>query len=209
MRNKITKSKKILAYLVLTFLSVLPHIEVMAGMSQDTIGSNENILIIIDSILAIIVISVLFILYKKLNKKHNNQKIVKSALITMIMLIISIVLNIMFSSLPSPSNQVYIDKTLVVAPILTNLQTRVFSPIIEELLTRGIFMNLFFTKEETKSIFLRIFFSGLFFGLSHGLVPSVSMIFYCGMGWILSYTYYSCNNKIVYPILIHMIINNL
>ncbi|HBI2045302.1 TPA: CPBP family intramembrane metalloprotease, partial [Enterococcus faecalis] len=55
----------------------------------------------------------------------------------------------------------------------------------------------------------KIFFSGLFFGLSHGLLPSISMLFYCGMGWVLASTYYFCNNNLTYPLAIHLLLNNL
>ncbi|WP_438747462.1 CPBP family intramembrane glutamic endopeptidase [Enterococcus sp. DIV1368f] len=89
------------------------------------------------------------------------------------------------------------------------LHTRLFSPIIEELLTRGIFMNLFFIKNTSRSVLCKIFFSGLFFGLSHGLLPSISMLFYCGMGWVLASTYCFCNNNLMYPLAIHLLLNNL
>ncbi|MFS0985770.1 CPBP family intramembrane glutamic endopeptidase [Enterococcus durans] len=53
-----------------------------------------------------------------------------------------------------------------------------------------------------------MFFSGIVFGLSHGITPSIDMIFYCGMGWILSFLYYYTNN-IAYPIGLHLVVNNL
>lgn len=125
------------------------------------------------------------------------------------MFLFSIILNLLFSRIPTPENQHYINEVRNVAPVLMALHTRLFSPIIEELLTRGIFMNLFFIKNTSRSVLCKIFFSGLFFGLSHGLLPSISMLFYCGMGWVLASTYYFCNNNVTYPLAIHLLLNNL
>ncbi len=79
------------------------------------------------------------------------------------MFLFSIILNLLFSRIPTPENQHYINEVRNVAPVLMALHTRLFSPIIEELLTRGIFMNLFFIKNTSRSVLCKIFFSGLFF----------------------------------------------
>lgn len=209
MKSKMGRQKKIMLYILLTILSALPNIEALVGMEASSIDNNEIVLIVIDSILSIVVISCLIVVYKKIHIKKNIQKNHKNFLIAIIMILASILLNIFFSNITTSSNQEYIDEVNLIAPILNGFHVRLFNPIIEELLTRGIFMNLFFTKQNTSNIVLRIFFSGFLFGISHGLVPSISMIFYCGMGWILSYTYYLCDNNIYFPILIHIVINNL
>ena len=54
------------------------------------------------------------------------------------MFLFSIILNLLFSRIPTPENQHYINEVRNVAPVLMALHTRLFSPIIEELLTRGI-----------------------------------------------------------------------
>ena len=125
------------------------------------------------------------------------------------MFLFSIILNLLFSRIPTPENQHYINEVRNVAPVLMALHTRLFSPIIEELLTRGIFMNLFFIKTPLEVSYVKYFFLVFFFGLSHGLLPSISMLFYCGMGWVLASTYYFCNNNLTYPLAIHLLLNNL
>lgn len=177
-------------------------------MSLIAIKNNEKTLIIFDSILSLIIIIVLSVFYKKIVKK-KKQAIFKSLLLAIGMFLFSIILNLLFSRIPTPENQHYINEVRNVAPVLMALHTRLFSPILEELLTRGIFMNLFFIKNTSRSVLCKIFFSGLFFGLSHGLLPSISMLFYCGMGWVLASTYYFCNNNLTYPLAIHLLLNNL
>ena len=91
------------------------------------------------------------------------------------MFLFSIILNLLFTHSYS-ENQHYINEVRNVAPVLMALHTRLFSPIIEELLTRGIFMNLFFIKTPLEVSYVKYFFWS-FFGLSHGLLPSISMLF--------------------------------
>jgi len=189
-------------------LTALPSIEALTGMSLIAIKNNEKALIIFDSVLSLIIIIVLSVFYKKIVKK-KKQAIFKSLLLATGMFLFSIILNLLFSRIPTPENQHYINEVRNVAPVLMALHTRLFSPIIEELLTRGIFMNLFFIKNTSRNVLCKIFFSGLFFGLSHGLLPSIYMLFYCGMGWVLASTYYFCNNNLTYPLAIHLLLNNL
>ncbi|HAP2914549.1 TPA: CPBP family intramembrane metalloprotease, partial [Enterococcus faecalis] len=111
-------------------------------MSLIAIKNNEKALIIFDSVLSLIIIIVLSVFYKKIVKK-KKQAIFKSLLLAIGMFLFSIILNLLFSRIPTPENQHYINEVRNVAPVLMALHTRLFSPIIEELLTRGIFMNLF------------------------------------------------------------------
>lgn len=203
------KSSRILFYIFLTFLSALPNMETIIGMSMKSIERHENSLILIDTIVFLLVISLFFVVYRKIRVNLVQNKLLKNIVITIVMALCAIGLDMFFSTLPIPSNQLTINEMNAVAPILNALRIRIFAPIIEELLTRGIFMNLFFTKNTKLTIVFRIFFSGLFFGLSHGITPSVSILFYCGMGWILACTYYLCKNNITFPICIHILVNNL
>lgn len=143
MKTKLSTKKKTLLYLLFTFLTALPSIEALTGMSLIAIKNNEKTLIIFDSVLSLIIIIVLSVFYKKIVKK-KKQAIFKSLLLAIGMFLFSIILNLLFSRMSTPENQHYINKVRNVAPVLMALHTRLFSPIIEELLTRGIFMNLFF-----------------------------------------------------------------
>ena len=93
-------------------------------------------MIIFDSVLSLIIIIVLSVFYK--NSKEKKQAIFKSLLLAIGMFLFSIILNLLFSRIPTPENQHYINEVRNVAPVLMALHTRLFSPIIEELLTRGI-----------------------------------------------------------------------
>ncbi|EPH5049337.1 CPBP family intramembrane glutamic endopeptidase [Enterococcus faecalis] len=134
-------------------------------MSLIAIKNNEKALIIFDSVLSLIIIIVLSVFYKKIVKK-KKQAIFKSLLLAIGMFLFSIILNLLFSRIPTPENQHYINEVRNVAPVLMALHTRLFSPIIEELLTRGIFMNLFFIKNTSRSVLCKIFFLVFFFVLA-------------------------------------------
>lgn len=82
------------------------------------------------------------------------------------MFLFSIILNLLFSRIPTPENQHYINEVRNVAPVLMALHTRLFSPIIEELLTRGIFMNLFFIKTPLEVSYVKYFFLVFFLVLA-------------------------------------------
>lgn len=82
------------------------------------------------------------------------------------MFLFSIILNLLFSRIPTPENQHYINEVRNVAPVLMALHTRLFSPIIEELLTRGIFMNLFFIKTPLEVSYVKYFFWSFFLVLA-------------------------------------------
>ena len=88
-------------------------------------------MIIFDSVLSLIIIIVLSVFYK--NSKEKKQAIFKSLLLAIGMFLFSIILNLLFSRIPTPENQHYINEVRNVAPVLMALHTRLFSPIIEEL----------------------------------------------------------------------------
>lgn len=87
------------------------------------------------------------------------------------------------------------------------LQIVVIAPVLEELVFRKAFMDLFFTKDKALHNFLAVFISGLFFGLLHEASFSWYLFLYSVSGWLLA-LFYRTSRDIRFPICVH-IANNL
>lgn len=85
-------------------------------------------------------------------------------------------------------------------PLIIFLATVVAAPVTEELIYRKLLINRTLRYGQRISVVL----SGVLFGLAHG---NFYQFFYaCALGMIFAYLYVK-TNKIIYPIIFHMIIN--
>jgi len=106
------------------------------------------------------------------------------------------------------SNEEAIRNNLFKAPIYTFLSATLFAPVVEELVFRKSFRNMFSNK------ILFIFLSGFVFGGIHVFtnLESVSellfLLSYCTPGFVLAYTYEKSKNIFV-PMGIHFIHNGI
>lgn len=81
------------------------------------------------------------------------------------------------------------------------------APIYEELIFRGMFFNIFFTKEKPANKWLGIVVCGLVFGLAHDPTFTKYIIVYWALGCILSWVYLQTKD-LRYSMIAHML-NNL
>lgn len=115
-------------------------------------------------------------------KKDYNWKLVMSSFAIMLLY------NVLFDYiLPTTKNQNLIiglinNKTIIMGALLFI----VIGPIIEELICRGLFINMLF---ERNTFWMPIITSGLFFGLLHASSNLIELLYYVFFGIILAFTY--------------------
>lgn len=148
-------------------------------------------------------------LYKDLKKYSFNTffKYIKYWFLTIGLMLISNVIITMFTSIQTTTNQETIISTLYKAPIYTCIMAILFAPILEELVFRLSFRNMF----KTNIIFIII--SGLFFGFMHvsssnTILELIYIIPYSIPGMVFAYTLTKSNNIFV-PISLHFIHNSI
>lgn len=151
----VSRAKKVSLYIILTIFSTFINVEIYFNKEVNQQKGNELIWILVDSLAFIIILFFFIYIFIKIKplKIVLDKKISKSIICTLVLFLLAILLNTLFLNIPTPSNQQYINTRYQYVPILTILQTNLFAPIIEELLNRGIYMNLFFQKDRIFSIF--------------------------------------------------------
>lgn len=113
---------------------------------------------------------------------------------------------LIYHQVQTANNQAIID-TMSGSPIVSVLvcfSAVCLTPFAEELIFRGLFMNLFF---NARDFWLPILLSGLVFTLVHASSNIISYLIYFYMGCVLAYVYRSTGN-LTNSIGIHLI-NNL
>lgn len=148
------RTGKILLYLFLLFLLSLTQLDGMLSISENNLEKHQWLWIMIDSAMFLLVMGVAGAIYWKIRKpqspsKQSSQKI----MITVGLFLVAVAIDYLYSAWCEstgnlPGNQEAINANLTKLPILTMLQVRLFGPISEELIFRGIFMNLFFQKKR-------------------------------------------------------------
>lgn len=103
-------------------------------------------------------------------------------------------------------NQVELNKYTAQSSIFKILIALV-APVYEELIFRGMFFNIFFTKEKPANKWLGIIVCGLVFGLAHDPGFTKYIIVYWALGSILSWIYLQTKD-LRYSMIAHML-NNL
>lgn len=106
-------------------------------------------------------------------------------------------------------NQNIIENQIETFPVKIRLFIHIviFGPLLEELVFRKVFMDLFFIKDNAYNNFFAVFLSGLIFGLMHENTLSLHLVFYSIPGIILAFIY-RYSKDLRYPIVVH-ILNNL
>lgn len=113
-----------------------------------------------------------------------------------------------YLELQLPLNQIIVENEIKNSPVKTWFYFHIVlvAPILEELIFRKIFMNLFFKKNNFVNHTLSITFSGLIFAFLHETSLSLFLIFYASPGILLAFVYRYFRD-IRLPICIH-ILNN-
>ena len=160
--------KKVSLLIILTVFCSFMSFETYFDLNAKELANQQFKWLIIDSIFAILLFILTYLIYKK--TKHSEQevtlknKIVITIGFTFLALLINHSYGLLIDTTP---NQELINAAMAKVPILVAFQTRLFAPITEEIIWRGIFMNLFFTNNTKLAKFMRVFLSGLLFGFVH------------------------------------------
>lgn len=200
--------KKILLMVMLIILYTFTNFEVYFNLSAKALFTQQWKWLIIDSLFAVLLFILMQMIYKKISQKNEAIPVKNKLLLTLIFMILALGINFMFSYLQTTANQQVLDTAATNTPILAAVQVRLFAPILEEFIFRGIFMNLFFTKNTNFSAFCSIFISGFLFGFLHTFHLDLALIMYSIIGWLLGSVYYYTKD-IRCPIVIHLLLNNI
>ncbi|WP_164848106.1 CPBP family intramembrane glutamic endopeptidase [Lacticaseibacillus hulanensis] len=163
-------------------------------------------------VFALVQIGLLYWLYrhqlKKRNPLHIQRKKFRLESLFFLFLMYALVLaaNVAVQQFGTPANQEGVMAEMKILPLTLFLLAGVLAPFIEELIFRGIFMNVFWQKDNQVNSICAILISGLVFGLMHEPHLSVFLLLYSSLGWILAYTY-RYHRDLRYSIGLHMMIN--
>lgn len=162
--------------------------------------------------LALIQIAALLWLYRRQLRKDNPLDIrrrplrLEAVFFIMTMYALVLAMNAMTLRFGTPQNQEAVLSSMKIMPWTLFLMAGFLGPVIEELIFRGIFMNLFWKKDTPLNGILAIATSGIVFGLLHEPHLSVFLVLYASLGMVLAFTY-RYNRDLRYSLALHMIIN--
>lgn len=163
-------------------------------------------------IFAAVEIGFLVWLYRRQLQKRNplhfgRRKFrLESLFFLFLMYVLVLAVNLVVARFGTPNNQQGILDEMKILPVTLFFLAGVLAPFIEELTFRGIFMNLFWAKDNRFNEWAAIITSGLVFGLMHEPHLSVFLLLYSSLGWILAYTY-RYHRDLRYSIGLHVMIN--
>lgn len=201
--------KNIFLMIGLTILVGFTSFEQICNLSAKEVGQQQFKWLAIDSLFAILIFALTYLIYKRVKRTDDDVAIRDKVLMTLGFTILAVGINYIYGVfIETTSNQNLVNEAMVRAPILAAFQIRLFTPIIEEIIWRGIFMNLFFVKDTTVSRFCRVFSSGLLFGFLHTFSFSFELLIYSVIGWVLASVYYFTKD-IRCPIIVHLALNNM
>lgn len=201
--------KKVSLLIILTVFCSFMSFETYFDLNAKELANQQFKWLAIDSIFAILLFILTYLIYKK--TKHSElevtlkNKIVITIGFTFLALLINHSYGLLIDTTP---NQELINAAIAKAPILVAFQTRLFAPITEEIIWRGIFMNLFFTNNTKLAKFMRVFLSGLLFGFVHTYSFGIELLLYSIIGWVLASVYHFTKD-VRCPIIVHLALNNI
>lgn len=193
---------------LLVVLYTFTNFEVYFNLSARKLHNQQMKWIVIDSLFAILLFILTYMIYKKIKIANDEISVKFKLLMTIGFTLLALGINFMYSYFPITANQQLLDSSEINVPILVAIQVRVFAPVLEELIFRGIFMNLFFTRNTKLSMFNSIFVSGLLFGFLHTYSFGIELVMYSIIGWLLGGAYYYTKD-IRCPIIVHLVLNNI
>lgn len=213
---KVTKSSqqiiRHLAVLVGYFLLYsLFQVPVVIPLLQRQVSILEMILLIVLLfILMGALIASLWNKYRHLPALQTTWPPVKHAGLTFVgLFIIMFLIGLLSNLFPTSANQQELDLLAKKSPIMLNLFTIIFGPIIEEFIFRGLFFKYFFPKlKNNQQTVLAIILSGVIFGLMHAPTFNLVVIPYILAGCLLATTYVLYQGDMRYNIALHFL-NNL
>lgn len=176
------------------------------------LGRLDPYVALVTVLFAVIQIALLAWVYraqlKRLNPLGIKRRRFRLESLFFIILMYGIVLaaNIFAAQFGTPANQQSVLAEMHILPVTLFFLAGLLAPFIEELIFRGLFMNLFWQKDTRLNNVLAVVSSGLVFGLMHEPHLSVFLLLYTSLGIVLGWTY-RYHRDLRYSIGLHMLIN--
>ncbi|KRO16245.1 CPBP family intramembrane glutamic endopeptidase [Lacticaseibacillus saniviri] len=183
-----------------------------ASASKQSLWRRDWFLLLTLGLTAIAVILLLRFVYRRQLKQHNPLNIHRQPMTStrfffmFFMYILVLAVNVLVSRFGTPGNQQSLNQISSIWPYTLAIMAAVFAPFIEEFVFRGLFMNLFWNKDNSLNNVLAVVTSGLAFGWLHEPRISVFLLVYASMGMALAAAY-RYNRDLRYSIGLHMTIN--
>ena len=197
-------------YIVFEYLVIL----LLKSLGLDITNLDNTWQTIVRIVINLMLVAIFFFIYRKSligdakDFKENWKSYLKLGLkYWLIGLVIMILSNsIIGSFLPTPTNEVMVQDSIISNPVLSFVSSVLVAPFIEELIFRKSIYDCF--KDSYQYIYIIV--SGLLFGYVHliagGNAELIYLIPYGTMGIIFAYLYAKTKNIFV-PIFFHMLHN--
>lgn len=173
---------------------------------------------VITALVTVVVLLVIGYLYKYQLKEQNDWGFNESphwdwrrigiAIIGYILIIIVSIVMLNLIGGGVSSNQQSLDKIEQNSAGLFKIMVVFIAPFCEEVIFRGMFFNIFFTKANKQNKWLGIIASGFLFGYLHDPGLSKFIFVYWGLGIVLAWVYITTKD-LRYSMLVHMCYNAL
>lgn len=201
--------KKIALFTTTLLLCLTYNLQFWLHFSFTFIRTHEKELLTLATSGWVLLVTGLLFLYRKQLKKFNPQhfgfkKITKQ---NRKLIIAAFCLASGLSLLNTDAfKQPQLAKALTFYPTLAGLSTFLFAPVLDELVNRGLFFNLFFKQNTKQNQIAGTLVSGIIFAVTHGLTGVNELLLSALFGWLLSALYLKTKNLAV-PIALHLVIN--
>ncbi|AEG41266.1 type II CAAX endopeptidase family protein [Lactobacillus kefiranofaciens] len=193
-------------YMVLQILYFYPR-KVELGHSR----------VIVTALVTVIVLFLIFYLYKKQLKEANDwgfnrephwdMRRIGIAILGFILMVLGAAVMLHIAGGIS-ENQQGLDRIEQSTGDLFKIMVVFIAPFCEEVIFRGMFFNIFFTKETKTNKWLGILASGFVFGYMHDPMLSKYIFIYWVLGIVLAWIY-TTTKDLRYSMLVHMCYNAL
>ncbi|GKQ42895.1 CAAX amino protease [Companilactobacillus sp. RD055328] len=149
--------------------------------------------------LAVIILSMILIplfmlgYYHRINHKYKNPFTKYTILIIIVAIVINVLINKFSLPYMQPTGNANVDALSAIFknfPVVMLFYSVIIGPITEEILSRGLLMNMFFVNRPYVSLIL----SSTIFGLMHGSNDPVYLISKIALGFVLGFTYLKTKN---------------
>lgn len=197
--------KNIIYFVAFYFLQQIPTLLISLQMGKNHSGFSQ-IISSIGILISFIIIPALFVHYYN----ERSQEISKFNKSAFLMVILAVILNLIINELSLPfmkltgnANVDALQAIMQANPLLMIIYAVIVGPILEELLFRGLFMNMFFVNKPWISWFV----SSIIFGVMHTSNDPVYLLSKILLGMVLGFVYLKTKN-IKANIAVH-IINNI
>ena len=156
---------------------------------------------LVTALVTVVVLFVIFNLYKRQLKEHNDWGFNQTPHWDMrrIGMLNSVGRGV-------SNNQQALDKIELHSKGLFEIMVVFIAPFCEEVIFRGMFFNIFFTKKKITNKLLGIIVSGFLFAYMHDPMLSKFIFVYWGLGMVLAWVYMQTKD-LRYSMLVHMCYN--